>query len=97
MSQERVKVLSKLSKNSDLLGPKRLTKFERIRIISIRAQQIASGSPLFLDENEIPEGLTDPVELAKLEIKKGKLPLILERRQGEKVSLLDLRELLKEE
>ncbi len=97
MSQERAKVLSKLSENSDLLGPKRLTKFEKIRIISIRAQQIASGSPLFLDENEIPEGMTDPVELAKLEIEKGKLPLILERRQGEKISLLDLRELIKEE
>jgi len=83
--------------NSDLLGPKRLTKFERIRIISIRAQQIAAGSPLFLDENEIPEGLTDPVELAKLELEKGKLPLILERREGEKISLLDVRKLLKRE
>ncbi len=97
MSLGRVKVPSKLKEDSDLLGPKRLTKFEKIRIISIRAQQIASGSPLFLNENEIPEGVTDPVELAKLEIKKGRLPLILERRQGEKISLLDLRELLKEE
>ncbi len=97
MSLERVKVPSKLEEDGDLLGPKRLTKFEKIRIISIRAQQIASGSPLFLNESEIPEGVTDPVELAKLEIRKGRLPLILERKQGEKISLLDLRELLKEE
>lgn len=83
--------------NSDLLGPKRLTKFEWVRIISVRAQQIAAGSPLFLDENEIPEGLTDPVELAKLELKKGKLPLILERREGDKVTLLDVRKILERE
>ncbi len=86
-----------MNTNSDLLGPRRLTKYEKIRIISIRAQQIAAGSPLFLDENEIPEGLTDPVELAKLELEKGRLPLIIERREGDKVSLLDIRELLKRE
>ena len=86
-----------MNTNSDLLGPRRLTKYEKIRIISTRAQQIAAGSPLFLDENEIPEGLTDPVELAKLELEKGRLPLIIERREGDKVSLLDIRELLKRE
>jgi len=86
-----------LSSESDLLGPKRLTKYEIIRIISVRAQQIAAGSPLFLEENEIPEGLTDPVELAKLELKRGKLPLLIERREGDKISLIDIRKLLREE
>jgi len=86
-----------LSSESDLLGPKRLTKYEIIRIISVRAQQIAAGSPLFLEENEIPEGLTDPVELAKLELKRGKLPLLIERREGDKISLIDIRRLLREE
>ncbi|MCD6243695.1 MAG: DNA-directed RNA polymerase subunit omega [Candidatus Korarchaeota archaeon] len=86
-----------MSSESDLLGPKRLTKYEIIRIISVRAQQIAAGSPLFLEENEIPEGLTDPVELAKLELKRGKLPLLIERREGDKISLIDIRRLLREE
>ncbi len=81
--------------NSDLLGPKRLTKFERVRIISIRAQQIATGSPLFLEENEIPEGLTDPVELAKLELEKGKLPILIGRKEGERVSLISIERLLR--
>lgn len=80
--------------SSDLLGPKRLTKFERIRIISIRAHQIATGSPLFLEENEIPEGLSDPIELAKLELEKGRLPLLIRRSEGERVSLIRLRDLL---
>ena len=86
-----------MSSESDLLGPKRLTKYEIIRIISVRAQQIAAGSPLFLEENEIPEGLTDPVELAKLELKRGKLPLLIERREGDRISLIDIRRLLREE
>lgn len=83
--------------DSDLLGPKRLTKFEKIRIISIRAQQIATGSPLFLSENEIPQGLTDPVELAKLELEKGRLPILLGRREGSKFSLIELKKLLEGE
>ncbi len=86
-----------MNSESDLLGPKRLTKYEIIRIISVRAQQIAAGSPLFLEENEIPGGLTDPVELAKLELKRGKLPLLIERREGDKISLIDIRKLLREE
>jgi len=83
--------------NSDLLGPKRLTKFERVRIISVRAQQIATGSPLFLEENEIPEGLTDPIELAKLELEKGKLPILIGRKEGERVSLINIERLLRGE
>ncbi len=79
-----------------LLGPKRLTKYELVRIISIRAQQIAAGSPLFLDEEEIPEGLDDPIELAKLEIRKGKLPILVERKAGKEVVLLPLSELINE-
>ncbi len=86
-----------MSSESDLLGPNRLTKYEIIRIISVRAQQIAAGSPLFLEENEIPEGLADPVELAKLELKRGRLPVLIERREGDKISLIDIRRLLREE
>lgn len=81
----------------DLLGPRRLTKFEKVRIISVRAQQIATGSPIFLEENEIPEGLTDPIELAKLELEKGKLPILIRRSEGNRVSLIRLRDLLKRE
>ena len=80
--------------SDDLLGPRRLTKFEKIRIISIRAHQIATGSPLFLEENEIPEGLTDPIELAKLELEKGRLPILIRRSEGNRISLIRLKDLL---
>jgi DNA-directed RNA polymerase subunit K/omega len=55
------------------------SKFEEVRIIAARAQQIAAGAPLLLKENEIPPGLSDPVELAKLEYKLGRLPVYIER------------------
>ncbi len=81
---------------SDLLGPRRLTRYELVRIISIRAQQIAAGSPLFLDEDEIPKGVDDPVELAKLELKKGRLPILIERKRGDETVLIPLSELIQD-
>ncbi len=59
--------------------PQIFSKYEYVRIISARAQQIAAGAPLLLREEEIPPGLDDPVELAKLEFEKGRLPVIIER------------------
>jgi DNA-directed RNA polymerase subunit K/omega len=56
------------------------SKFEEVRIMAARAQQIAAGAPLLLREDEIPSGLSDPVELAKLEYKLGRLPVYIERK-----------------
>ncbi|HDM24115.1 hypothetical protein DRO02_00760 [archaeon] len=53
-----------------------LTIYEITRIIATRARQIAEGAKPFI---EVPEGVTDPVEIAKLEFKAGKLPLIIRR------------------
>jgi len=84
---------SKLS-GGDLLGPRRLTKYEKTRIIAFRAQQIAAGSPLFLKDDEIPEGVTDPVELAELELKLGRIPVKIVRRVLGRQVILDLDELI---
>ncbi|HDI86314.1 MAG TPA: hypothetical protein ENF83_02770, partial [Candidatus Korarchaeota archaeon] len=64
------------------------------RIIAFRAQQIAAGSPLFLKDDEIPEGVTDPVELAELELKLGRLPVKLVRRVLQREVVIDLDDLL---
>ncbi len=61
------------------LGPRRLTKFERARIIAFRAQQIAAGSPLFLRDDEIPEGEADPIKLAEMELSLGRIPVRIRR------------------
>ncbi len=78
----------------DLLGPKKLTRYEKARIIAFRAQQIAAGSPLFLKDDEIPEGVTDPVELAELELKLGRIPVKLVRRVLDREIIVDLDDLL---
>jgi len=83
-----------LTDGGDLLGPRKLTKYERTRIIAFRAQQIAAGSPLFLKDDEIPEGVTDPVELAELELRLGRIPVKLVRRVLGREIVVDLDDLL---
>jgi len=60
-----------------IIGPPKLTRYEKSRIIGARALQIALGAPVLI---EIPKGLTDPIEIAKLELKAKVLPIIIRRR-----------------
>ncbi len=55
---------------------KYMTKFELTSILSIRTQQIARGSPLLI---ELSDNITDPFEIAKLELQQNKCPLIIRR------------------
>lgn len=48
------------------------TKFEKTRILSARALQIAQGSPIFV---KIPKNVIKPVEIAKLEWEAGVIPI----------------------
>lgn len=49
-----------------------LTKYEYTTLISERADDIAKGSPITIKDFN---GITNPVEIAKLEMKAGKCPL----------------------
>ncbi len=53
-----------------------LTMYERTKILSMRASQLAHGSPPFID---VPEYLTDVYEVAKAELEAKRLPYILKR------------------
>lgn len=59
------------------IGPKRLTKFEKARIIGARALQISMGAPVLI---EIPGNLSDPIKIAEIELKTGILPIIIRRK-----------------
>lgn len=67
---------------------KRLTKYERARILGTRAAQIQNGMPpVFLEDGKmvgLPEEFKDVVknsiDLAKLELKLKSTPLIIRRR-----------------
>jgi DNA-directed RNA polymerase I, II, and III subunit RPABC2 len=52
-----------------------MTKFERARVLGTRALQISMNAPLMVP----PEGETDPLELAKKELRERKIPIIIRR------------------
>jgi len=49
-----------------------INRFEYARIIGARALQLALGAPPMV---EVPEGMIDPLKLAKLEFERGVIPL----------------------
>jgi DNA-directed RNA polymerase subunit K len=51
------------------------TKFEKARLIGARALQIKMGAPLLIVP---PKGVERPLEIAKLELEKGTLPITVE-------------------
>lgn len=58
------------------------SKFEKTRIISARALQIAQGSPVMV---EIPKDEFSPIEIAKLEWEAGLIPIdIFREKKAEK-------------
>jgi DNA-directed RNA polymerase I, II, and III subunit RPABC2 len=59
-----------------LIGPPRLTRFERARVVGARALQISMGAPLLI---EPPEGVIAEIELALLELDAGVLPITIRR------------------
>lgn len=57
------------------------TKYERARLIGSRALQIAMGAPAIvkLNEKDLEKMRFNPVEIAKLELKEGVLPITIRR------------------
>ena len=53
----------------------RLSKFEKVRILGQRAEQISMGAPPLVDI----KGLTDALSIAEKEFKERKIPFIIER------------------
>jgi len=60
-----------------LVGPEYLTRFERSRIIGAVALQISMGAPILIELDEDME--YNPIEIAKLELEQGVLPLTIRR------------------
>ncbi len=50
------------------------TRFEKARIIGARALQLAYGAPPLI---EVPENVTEPLELAEIEFDKGVIPIVV--------------------
>ena len=58
------------------IGPPKLTRFERARIIGARSLQLSMGAPIL---TELPEEMSDPIDIALTEMKADILPMTLRR------------------
>ena len=60
---------------------KKFTKFELTRMLGSRALQISSGAPFLvkLSQEDLQKIGYNPLEIAKLELEKGVLPITIRR------------------
>jgi len=58
------------------VGPPKITRFEKARIVGARALQISMGAPILV---EVSEGFTGPIEIALKELGAGILPMTIRR------------------
>lgn len=65
------------SKNDEIIiGPNRLTRFEKARITGARSLQLSLGAPIL---TKIPAELTDTIMIARYELEKKSLPISIRR------------------
>jgi DNA-directed RNA polymerase I, II, and III subunit RPABC2 len=66
----------KIKKGKIEIGPTKLTRFERARIIGARALQLSFGAPPFIP---ISPDISDPIKLAVAELDVKVLPISIRR------------------
>jgi DNA-directed RNA polymerase I, II, and III subunit RPABC2 len=59
-----------------MIGPPKLTRFEKARIVGARSLQIAMGAPILV---ETPETRVSPIDIALQELDIGILPITIRR------------------
>ena len=57
------------------VGPPKITRFEKARIVGARALQISMGAPILVDAEEN----TNPIDIAVTELNVGILPITIRR------------------
>lgn len=57
------------------VGPPKITRFEKARIVGARALQISMGAPILVDAEEN----TNPIDIAITELDAGILPITIRR------------------
>jgi len=80
----------------EVIGPKRLTRYERARIISARALQLSLGAPPLVELSQLKT--LDTLEIAEKELELELLPVTIARRiPGKKKQLVPVKWLLEAE
>jgi DNA-directed RNA polymerases I, II, and III subunit RPABC2 len=58
------------------VGPPKITRFEKARIVGARALQISMGAPILVETNETS---SNPIDIALEELESGILPITIRR------------------
>ncbi len=58
------------------IGPPKLTRFEKARVVGARALQVSMGAPVLLD---VTDPKQSPIDIALLELDEGVLPISIRR------------------
>ena len=74
-------------KKEILIGPPRLTRFEKARIVGARALQIAMGAPILIQPSK---KLLNPIDIALEELERGVLPITIRRTLPDGVTYQDI-------
>ena len=64
-----------MSEQKIIVGPPKITRFEKARIVGARALQISMGAPILVDAAEN----TNPIDIALVELAAGILPITIRR------------------
>lgn len=65
-----------VKKEKVTIGPPKLTRFEKARIVGARALQISMGAPILVKP---PENVSNPIDMALQELESGILPITIRR------------------
>jgi DNA-directed RNA polymerase I, II, and III subunit RPABC2 len=74
-------------KNKILVGPPRLTRFEKARIIGARALQISMGAPILTSPSKKNFG---PIDITLKELELDMLPITIRRNLPDGVNYQDI-------
>lgn len=85
-----------IMKNYDLMkinykSSNRLNKYEKAKILGIRAQQLAMNAKSMV---EIPKYITNHLERAEYELSKKQIPFIIKRTKGDLVEYWKLEDMI---
>lgn len=58
------------------IGPPKLTRFEKARIVGARALQVSLGAPILA---LLEKGVSDPIDISLIELDEGVLPMTIRR------------------
>ena len=64
-----------MSEQKISVGPPKITRFEKARIVGARALQISMGAPILVDADEN----TNPIDIALCELDSSILPITIRR------------------